>query len=337
MQFQNLEWLQGLWLVPAGLFFFIWVERRKRTLLQKFGNEHTLESLTQSHSRTKDRLKKGLFLLMLSLLTIALARPQWGETKKEIQRKGVEIFFLADTSLSMLAEDVAPSRIEKAKLEMKSFLRELKGDKIGLITFAGSGFVQSPLTLDYDAFLLFANAIQVGYVPDAGTSLREAIRTTVKGFAKSKQTNHVAILLSDGEDLEGDVESAIKIAHDAKVRIYTIGTGTKEGAPIPLRSEQGKVSGYKKDRAGEVVITKLNEDLLTRIAKETGGLYFPATLGGQEVEWTYRHIQNLEKKEFKQKMVIEREDHFQLFIALALILFFAEMLLSDAKKDEVYV
>lgn len=332
MQFQHPEWFHGFWVVFAGLIFFILVERRKQKLLQKFGNLRTLESLTQSHSRLKERIKKGLLLLILSLLVIALAQPQWGETKKEVQRKGVEIIFLIDTSLSMLAEDVVPSRIEKAKLEMKSFLHELKGDKVGLVTFAGSGFIQSPLTLDYDAFLLFAHAVQVGYIPDAGTSLREAIHTTVKGFAKSKQVNHAAILLSDGEDLEGDVESAVKTARDAKIRIYTIGLGTKEGAPIPLRSEQGKVSGYKKDRAGEIVITKPNEDLLTRIANETGGLYFASTPGGQEVAWIYRHIQNLEKNEFKQKLVVERENHFQLFLALGLALLFIETLLSDAKR-----
>ena len=334
MQFQYPEWFQGFWLVLLVALFFIWTAQRKRKLLEKFGVWNTVETLIDSHSYTKEYLKKGLLILLLSLFVLTLAQPQWGEIKKEVKRKGVEIVFLVDTSLSMLAEDSVPSRIGKAKLEMKAFLRELKGDRIGITTFAGSGFIQSPLTLDYDAFLLFANSIQVGYIPDAGTSFREAIQTAIKAFPKTKQKNHAIVLLSDGEDLEGDVEPAVKAASDAGVRIYTVGIGTKEGAPIPLRSEEGRVSGYKKDRDGQIVITKLNEELLTQIAKETGGLYFPASPGEQEIEWIYRHLQNLEKKEFKQRLVVEREDHFQFFLGLAIILIIVEMFTSDAKKKE---
>ncbi|MBI4394800.1 MAG: VWA domain-containing protein [Candidatus Omnitrophica bacterium] len=332
MQFLYPEWLSGFWIVFALLIFFLWTGKRKKSLLEKFGKWQTLKSLIEFHSKEKEQIKKILLLAVLSLLILALARPQWGETKKEIERKGVEVIFLVDTSLSMLAEDASPSRIGKAKLEMKSALRQLKGDRIGIVTFAGSGFIQSPLTLDYDAFILFANSIQVGYIPDAGTSLSQAIRTAVKGFAKSKQKNHVVILLSDGEDLEGDVEAAVKLAKEAKIRIYTVGIGTKEGAPIPLRSEQGKVSGYKKDRSGEIVITKLNEPLLTQAAEQTGGLYFPASAGEREMEWIYQHMQNLEKGEFKQRLVIEREDHFQFFLAFAIILLLIETLMSDTKR-----
>ena len=334
MQFYHPEWLNGFWFVALALFFLIWAGRRKRGLLLKFAEWRTLQFLSQSHSPSKERLKKVLLLIILIFLVITLAQPQWGNAKKEIQRKGVEIIFLVDTSLSMLAEDASPSRIEKAKLEMKSFLRQLKGDRVGIVTFAGSGFIQSPLTLDYDAFLLFVNSIQVGYIPDAGTSLSEAIQTAIKSFPKTKQKNHVVVLLSDGEDLEGNVAAATKAAHDANVRIYAVGIGTKEGAPIPLRSDQGKVSGYKKDRAGDVVITKLNEELLTQIAKETGGIYTPATPSEREVEWIYQHTQNLEKKEFKQRVIVERENHFQFFLAVAIIMLLLETLINDRKQGE---
>lgn len=331
MHFLYPERLQGFWLVLMVLLFLIWAGQKKAKRLQTFIEPKALPSLTQSHSKSKERMKKVLVLGVLILLVLTLARPQWGEIKREIQRKGVEMIFLVDTSLSMLAEDIGASRTQKAKLEMKSFLKQLKGDRVGIVTFAGSGFVQSPLTLDYDAFVLFANSIQVGYIPDAGTSLSEAIRSAVNAFPKSKQKNHVVIMLSDGEHLEGDVASAIRTAREARVRIYTMGLGTKEGAPIPLRSEQGKVSGYKKDRNGEVVITKLNEELLKQIAEETGGLYFPATPSEREVEWIYQHLQNLEKKEFKQRLVFEREDHFQLFLGFAILLLLVEVLVSDVK------
>ncbi len=332
MQFQHVEWLNGLWLVPLLVLFFVWASRRKYKLLQKFAESRTMELLSQSHSHTKERLKKSFLLAVLTLVIITLAQPQWGNEKKQIQRKGIEVIFLVDTSLSMLAEDAVPSRIEKAKLEMKSFLRQLKGDRVGIVTFAGTGFIQSPLTLDYDAFLLFVNSIQAGYIPDVGTSLSEAIRVATKAFPKTRQKSHVIVLLSDGEDLEGNVESAIKTAKEANIRIYSVGIGTKEGAPIPLRSEQGKVSGYKKDRSGEVVITKLNEELLTQIAEQTGGLYSQATPSEREIEWIYKHAQNLEKKEFKQRLVVERENHFQFFLAVALLALFAEMVINDAKQ-----
>jgi len=333
MQFYRPEWLNALWIVALLGVVFLWAWRKKYSLLKQFGKWDTVSSLTETHSHIREKIKHSLLLCVMVLIVLALAQPQWGDIKKEVKRKGVEIIFLIDTSLSMLAEDVKPSRIGKAKLIMRSFLRELKGDRIGIVSFAGSGFIQSPLTLDYDAFLLFANSIQVGYIPHSGTSLSEAINTAVKGYPESKQKHHVIILLSDGEHLEGDLDESIKKARESNVRIYTIGIGTIDGEPIPLRSEGGKVSGYKKDIHGQVVITKLNESLLREISDQTGGLYFSVNTGGKEVEWIYQHMQNIEKKEFKQRLITEREDHYQVFLALALILLIIEMLLGETKKE----
>ena len=331
MQFLNPEWFRGFWLVLAVVLFYLSVSRRKKALLTRFAHVQSIATLTRSHSSGKEFLQKSLLISAFILILLALAQPQWGEIQKEVQRKGREIVFLVDTSLSMLAEDVEPGRIEKAKLEMKSFLRKLQGDRIGIVTFAGSGFVQSPLTLDYDAFLLFANALQVGYIPDVGTSLSEAIQTAIKSFPETKQKHQAIVLLSDGEHLEGDVETAIREAQKANVRIYTIGIGTLEGAPIPLRNDQRKIIGYKKDRAGEIVITKLNEQLLKEIAKQTGALYSPATPGERELEWMYEHIGGLDIKEFKQQVVQERENHFQLFLATAIACILLEMCIGETK------
>jgi len=164
MQFLNPEWFRGFWLVLAVVLFYLSVSRRKKALLTRFAHVQSIATLTRSHSSGKEFLQKSLLISAFILILLALAQPQWGEIQKEVQRKGREIVFLVDTSLSMLAEDVEPGRIEKAKLEMKSFLRKLHGDRIGIVTFAGSGFVQSPLTLDYDAFLLFANAFSSCYL-----------------------------------------------------------------------------------------------------------------------------------------------------------------------------
>ena len=332
MQFFRPEWFQASWFVLIVFVLFLWAGRRKKKYLNNFAQPETLAHLTPLHSPTKERLKKGLILCTLAPLVLTLTQPQWGDIKKEIRRKGVEIIFLVDTSLSMLAEDTRPNRIEKARLVMKSFIRLLKGDRVGIVAFAGSGFVQSPLTLDYDAFLLFANSLRVGYIPDAGTSLSEAIRTAVKSFPETKKKHQAVILLSDGEHQAGDLVSAIESAKENHVRIYAIGVGTRDGAPIPLRSEDGKVAGYKKDRMGQIVITKLNESLLQKIAEETGGLYLPATGGGQEIGWIRDHMENLEKKEFKQRLVVEREDHFQTFLGGAIFLLFFEMLLGEVKR-----
>ncbi len=338
IQFIHPQWFHGFWLIGALIIFLIGSEQIKRKKLDRFGEWKTMKLLMSSHSDAKGWVKKALLILSGSLLILALTQPQWGESKKQLQRKGLDIMFLVDTSLSMLAEDIPPSRIGKAKLEMKGFLNQLKGDRIGIVTFAGSGFIQSPLTLDYDAFLLFSNSIQVGYIPDPGTSLSEAIRISLKAFPKKKAKNQVILMISDGEHHEGDVESAIKLANETQVRIYTIGTGTKEGAPIPLRSAEGKVSGYKKDRSGEIVITKLNDELLTKIAKQTGGLYFPSSPGGREIDYIYRHMQNLEKQDFKQQIIVERENHFQIFLIFALICLIFEMLISELKKEnKIYV
>jgi Ca-activated chloride channel homolog len=335
MQFFYPHWLQALWLVLAVGLFFAFTRARKKKMLARFAHWSSLADLARTHSSQKERIKQLLLLLVLLILVLTLAQPQWGDIKREVKRKGVEIIFLIDTSLSMLAEDVGPNRLERAKFEMKSFLKELEGDRVGIVSFAGAGFVQSPLTLDYDAFLLFANSIQVGYIPDAGTSLSQAIRTAVRSFPDSQKKHQVVILMSDGEHQDGDVEAAIEVAQEGQVRIYTIGFATPDGAPIPLRSEEtGKISGYKKDRAGEIVITKLNDRLLERIAEETGGLYSPTTADEREIGWFYEHMQDLDEKEFKERLVVEREDHFQIFLAIALILLSLEMMIGETKKEK---
>jgi len=252
--------------------------------------------------------------------------------KRQIKRKGVDIIFMVDTSLSMLAEDVKPNRLEKSKFLMKAFMDQLKGDRVGIVTFAGTGFLQSPLTLDYSAFSLFANAIFAGYVPDAGTNLSRGLETAIRSFPDSEKKYRALIILSDGESLDGRIEEALKRAKKEKIRIYSIGIGTIDGEPIPLRSKNGKQSGYKKDRQGQIVITKLNEKLLKQIARGTEGLYFTASPSEREVELIYKHLQRIGQQEFKERLIVEREDHFQLFILLGLISLIISNLLSDRKK-----
>lgn len=338
MQFYNDSALIFLAAVPAALFLFWWRNWRKKILLSKFADPEMISKLSPHRSVQKERLKSGLILLALLLCILALARPQWGEEKKKIERKGVDIIFVLDTSLSMLAEDIKPSRINKARIEIRNFIKKLKGDRVALVAFAGSSFLQCPLTLDYGAFLLFLDAVKVGYIPDPGSSIADAIRAAITSFPKGDKKYRVMVLFSDGEETAGGAPALVERAKEKGVRIYTIGVATRDGGPIPLRSAgagKGKVGGFKKDRMGELVVTKLNNELLEKIAKETGGLYFPVTAGEKELDLIYTHIRGLGKKTFKAQEITEKEEHFQVFLVLALLALILELLLTDRRKATV--
>lgn len=269
-------------------------------------------------------------------MTLALARPQWGEEKKKVERKGIDIVFMLDSSLSMLAQDIKPSRFDKAKIEIRNFVKKLKGDRIGLVIFAGQAFLQAPLTVDYGAFLLFLDAVKVGYVPDPGSSLAEAIKTGLKAFPKGDKKYRVMIIFSDGEETTLEAEAVMERAREAGVRIYTVGVGTREGAPIPLGPGKGNITGFKKDRMGKTVISKLDNGLLEKIADETGGLFFPSTPGEKEIDLIYTHLGGIGKKTFKAKDMVEKEEHFQLFLLPALVLLMLELLISDRRKAGLF-
>lgn len=279
------------------------------------------------------RLKALALLAAFAFAIFALSRPQWGMEKKKVERKGVDVIFLLDTSLSMLAQDTKPSRIEKAKIEIKSFVKKLKGDRIGIVAFAGSSFLQCPLTLDYSAFFLFLDAITVGYIPDPGSSLAEAMDNAFRSYQTGDKKHRVLIIFSDGEFHSEDLQGTYKKARQEGIVIYSIGLGTKEGEPIPLKSEGGKVVAYKKDDSGKVVITKLEETSLATIAQETGGLYFPATPHEQEIDIIYKDMQKLGKKHLRSRLMTEREDHFQFFLAIATFLLLIALLLGERAPE----
>ena len=333
MQFFRPEYFLYLWLVPAVLVFYVFAhklwQKRVHRLVQ---NETLLSKLIEGHRKNEWLIRAILMTLAVLCFVLALARPQWGDEKRTAQRKGVDIIFMVDTSLSMLAEDVKLNRLDKAKFEIETFIRNLRGDRVGMVTFAGSGFLQTPLTLDHAAFLLFLNAVQVGFLPDPGTSLFSAVDLAIRAFPQKELKYKALILFTDGEDQEGGVEKAIEEAKQANVRIYCIGLGTAEGEPIPLKNEKGERSGFKKDRNGQMVLTRLNQPLLERLAKETGGIYLPATPGEKEVDIILKHLRGWGEQQFAEKMVVEREDQYQVFLILALIFLFAEMLVRRKNK-----
>lgn len=333
MQFFRPEYFIFLWLVPAVLVFYVlsqklWQKRAHR-LVQ---DEALLSKLIEGRRQNEWILRAILMMLVVLCFIFALARPQWGDEKRTAQRKGVDIIFMVDTSLSMLAEDIKPNRLEKSKFEIETFIRNLRGDRVGMVTFAGSGFLQTPLTLDHAAFLLFLDAVQVGFLPDPGTSLAYAIHLAIRAFPQKELKYKALILFTDGEDHEGGIEKAIEEAKKANIRIYCIGLGTPEGEPIPLKNEKGERSGFKKDHSGQMVLTRLNQPLLERLAKETGGIYLPATPGEKEVEIVLKHLRGWGEQQFAEKMVVEREDQYQVFLIFALIFLTAEILIRRKSK-----
>jgi Ca-activated chloride channel family protein len=282
-RFGFLEALYGLLLVPLLAVLLWFMLRRKQKALERFGESELVRKLSQTVSRRGLLAKRLLLLASVALLVLALARPQFGTRVETVRREGQDIVVALDVSNSMLAEDIAPNRLENAKLAVTRMINRLDGDRIGLVAFAGEAFVQSPLTTDYAAATLFLGAMEPGLVPVQGTDLGAALAVSLGAFDQRDREHRVLIVITDGEDHEGAIEAAVTQAVDASIRIYSVGIGSSDGVPIPDFDERGRRRGFKRDADGRVVTTKLDEATLRRIADDTGGRYFRATARGTEL------------------------------------------------------
>ena len=332
LRFDHPELLHLLWGVIALVAFFAWAVRYKKALLKRFGNPELLGKLMHAFAPGRRNLKMVLLTLSYVSFVIALANPQIGTKLEEVTREGVDIIVALDVSKSMHAEDIKPNRLEKAKHEVSKFLDLLQGDRIGLIAFAGIAHVQCPLTLDYSAAKLFLNIIDTDLIPQPGTAIGSAIRTAVKAFNAEERKHKVLILITDGEDHESQPVEAAEEAEKQGVIIYTVGIGSPQGVPIPVYNQYGTQTGFKKDRSGGVVTTKLDVITLQKIAYQTGGKYFLSSTGEAELDDIYDEISQLEKKELVSKQFSQYEDRFQIFLALGLLLLIAEILIPERRK-----
>jgi Ca-activated chloride channel family protein len=306
------------------------VDQRKR--LEKFVSRALRPQLTEDYSRKKAVLRSFLLVGFYLFGILSLARPQWGAKMETVRRHGVDIVVALDTSYSMNAEDVAPSRLEKGKNEIRSLIEKLKGDRIGVVSFAGTAVVHCPLTLDYGAAKLFLDVINTEIIPEPGTALATAIETATSAFSAKERKYKVLIIFTDGEDLEGEVEAAVKKAKEAGVIIYTIGVGTSEGTPIPVRDEKGDIVEYRKDERGQVVVSRLDEASLARIALETGGRYYISSTAEVELDAIYDEVSKLEKKELESRFFQNYEDRFQYPLAMAILCLVIETWIGDRRK-----
>ncbi len=334
MEFGSPQFLWLFWLVPGVILFYVISFRRKRKVLQAFGSLELMAKLTPTVSRRKPRLKAVLVIVSLSFLLFALARPQYGKKLRMMKRKGVDIIICMDTSKSMLAEDIKPNRLERAKHELSSLIDKLKGDRVGIVAFAGEAFLECPLTLDYGAAKMFLDILDPDIIPIPGTAIGKAIRVALRGFNQKERKYKVMVLLTDGEDLMSDPIKVAKVAAQEGVRIYTVGIGSPQGAPIPLRDDKGRLLEYKKDRKDQTVMSKLDELTLEKIALLTDGKYYRSTIMGVELDRIYEDISKLEKKELKSRQYSQYEDRYQYFLLVAILALMAEGLLSDRRRKK---
>jgi Ca-activated chloride channel family protein len=330
MTFAHPHLLYLLWLVPATILFFIWTARRRQRILARLIEPGLSGQLAGSISRRKRTWKAICIILTLLAATLALARPQYGRKLRMIQRKGIDIVIALDTSDSMLAEDIKPSRLKRAQQEISALIDRLRGDRVALVAFAGEAFVQCPLTSDYGAAKMFLDIIDQNIEP--GTAIGKAIQISSDVFQETEHKYKAIILITDGEDHSSDPLEAAKRAAQEGVRIYAIGMGSPGGVPIPIRDERGDLVEYKKDRQGETVMSRLDEVTLQQIALETGGRYYRATTSEMELKGILDELESMEKKELAARKYDLKEDRYQYFVLAAVILLTTEAALGDRKR-----
>ncbi len=333
-RFAHPEYLNLLYLLPMLVAMFWYLGRNRKKLLQVFADKELHKTLFPTDSNLKRWTKFALILLALTCLVFAAANPQVGTKMQEVKQTGIDVFILLDVSNSMMAEDIKPNRLEKAKYQISNLINKLRGDRIGLIIFAGQAYVQIPLTTDYSAANLFLSAVDVNSVPSQGTAIAAALNLATASF-DTLSTQKVIIAITDGEDHEGDVEKAVENALSRDIKIYTIGLGSQGGVPIPIYNNGSQLVGFKKDREGNTVLTKLDEEVLKRIAIDGNGKYFRGTNYEDHLDKIYTELSELEQTEFGVKKVTDYEDRFYFFLIPALILLVLEFFISE-KKSPLY-
>lgn len=332
MRFAQSEYAFMFWIVLALVLFLIWAQRTKKILLHKFAEEKLLNEITAHFGSRRQQIKTSFIILAVSLCLLALMRPQWGFQWREVRREGLDIIIAIDVSKSMLASDVKPNRLERSKLAVKDLLKKLHGDRIGLIAFSGTAFLQCPLTVDYGGFLLALNDLDVKTIPRGGTSISSAIKLALKSYEGEDSKYKVLLIITDGEDHEGNVLAAAEIARAKGVKIFSIGIGTAAGELIQVRDGRGKRS-FLKDKEGNVVKSRLNEELLQKIALVSDGAYVRSSGAEFGLEYIYEEkLASMQRREIQARMGKFYHERFQIPLVLALALLIAEPFIAHKKK-----
>ncbi|MBO2523007.1 MAG: hypothetical protein CW336_03995 [Bacteroidetes bacterium] len=333
LRFENPQYLYWLLIIPVLVAIYVLIRLWNKRQFGRFANVKLRGYLVPMFSNARANTKFVIFNLIIALLIIGAANLQSGSKMEKVKREGIDLFLCVDISNSMHAEDIAPNRLERSKQAISKLISKLGGDRIGIIVFAGNAYVQLPITTDYSAAKMFLSTVDTDLIPTQGTEIGRAIELAIKSFGENEH-NKAIVIISDGEDHEnGD---AVKAAQDAAkygIKIYTIGMGLDEGAPIPLYNKYGKKTGYKKDKDGNIIITKLDDHILRQIAEIGDGLYVRASNSNVGLDKIYEDINKTEKSEIESSVFTDYDDQFQWFVGAAILLLIIEILLSSGKKE----
>lgn len=338
-RFENIAAFQYLWLIPALLVLGYFFERRARKKMETAIGSRLYPFLSSSVSSKKRKLKTILQILTVLFFVLALARPQMGQSQQQVKSEGVEIIFAVDVSESMMAEDVKPSRLAQAKAELSRLIDLMPGNKVGVVAFAGSAVLLSPLTNDPGAIKMYIESLEPNSVSSQGTNFTEALKVSKEAFERGGvstddvvKVTRVILLASDGEDHEqGALDEAKKMA-DEGVRIFSLAYGTEKGGAIPVRDGMGFLKGYKKDRQGQTVLTTVKGDALRSLAEAGRGSFYFATFGGEQTKLLVEDISKLERTQFDSTMATQYDERFQTVLLMGIILALLELFLGERRN-----
>lgn len=323
--------LWALLLVPLLVGLYWYAGRRSRVLMDRFGDHDLVRRLRATVSVTAVRWKGALVLASVAALVFAVARPQFGTRVETLRRQGQDVMVALDVSRSMYAGDVAPNRLERAKIEIGRIIQRLDGDRIGLVAFAGDAFVQSPLTADYGAAMMFLSAMDPTLMSMQGTDLARAITVSVEALEETPPENRIIVIVTDGEDHEGGLAEAIAAADEARTTVHTVGVGSPEGVPLPDVDGVEARGRFRRDDQGNVITTRLNETALQDIALQTGGEYHRVGEGGGGLGRLLERIED-GGREVESREVTQFEEQFQIFLGAALLLLVVEVIVPGRRR-----
>ena len=330
-RFAHIEFLWLLLAIPVLVALHIWITRRKRQQLQLFGDPELMSELMPNASRIRPHVKFALMLTALSLLIIGIARPQYGTKEQTVKRQGIEVMIALDISNSMLAEDVAPNRLERAKQMLSKLVDQMVDDKLGLVVFAGDAFTQIPITCDYVSAKMYLQSITPDIIPAQGTAIGKAITTCVSSFGtEDTEKSRAIILITDGENHEDNAQEAAKMAKEKGIHVFVVGIGKPEGSPIP----DGR-GGFKKDRQGTVVVSRLSEEMCQEVAAAGGGMYVRADNSNTATRALEKEIDKLGKQEIETKVYSDYNEQYQSFIFIALLLLVIDFFIFSRKNKSI--
>lgn len=328
LRFEHTEYFFLLLLLPlvTGIYFYVQWKTKKQ--LQQIGSINLIRRLMPERSDKKALLKLVLLNVLILFLVLSLAQPQMGTKMEKVQRKGIDVMIALDVSKSMLSQDIAPSRLEKSKLLIQTLLHKLDGDRVGLVIFAGNAYLQMPLTVDYSSLMLYLRSITTNSVPTQGTIITEALRQSESAFKATEKKYKAVIVITDGEDHEENaIDMAEELASDG-TKVFTVGVGTQNGGTIPVYDNNGRIVDNKKDENGQVIISRMNANMLQALAKGGNGNYYVLDNTKIVGDLLAKDIAKMETKTINDKIFTDYVEQFQYFLVFALVVLLADLLVT---------